>query len=86
MVRQLKRQATRQLTHLSTVKQFVNSNKDMKELFNLKSYFTFLSRNKIYTAINVFGLSVALMFVMLLRLPEHLIWNRIPKFRPNSLK
>ena len=40
----------------------------MKELFNLKSYFTFLSRNKIYTAINVFGLSVALMFVMLIGL------------------
>lgn len=33
---------------------------------NMKSYFTFLSRNKIYTAINVFGLAVALMFVMLI--------------------
>ncbi len=25
---------------------------------NIKSYMTFLSRNKVYTAINVFGLSV----------------------------
>ena len=30
------------------------------------SYFTFLSRNKVYTAINVFGLSLSLMFVMLI--------------------
>ena len=33
---------------------------------NIKSYMTFLSRNKVYTAINVFGLSVSLMFVMLI--------------------
>ena len=33
---------------------------------NIKSYITFLSRNKVYTAINVFGLSVSLMFVMLI--------------------
>ena len=32
----------------------------------IKSYITFLSRNKVYTAINVFGLSVSLMFVMLI--------------------
>ena len=32
--------------------------------FNLKSYFTFLSRNKAYTAVNVFGLAVSLMFVI----------------------
>ena len=38
----------------------------MKQVFNLKSYLTFLSRNKVYTAINVFGLSVSLMFVILL--------------------
>lgn len=38
----------------------------MKQIFNLKSYLTFLSRNKVYTAINVFGLSVSLMFVILL--------------------
>lgn len=38
----------------------------MKQIFNLKSYLTFLSRNKAYTAINVFGLSVSLMFVILL--------------------
>ena len=30
------------------------------------SYLRFLSRNKVYTAINVFGLSVSLMFVMLI--------------------
>ena len=33
---------------------------------NIKSYITFLSRNKVYTAINVFGLSLSLMFVMLI--------------------
>ena len=38
----------------------------MKQLFNLKSYFTFLSRNKVYTAINVFGLSISLMFVIII--------------------
>ena len=32
----------------------------------IKSYITFLSRNKVYTAINVFGLSLSLMFVMLI--------------------
>lgn len=34
--------------------------------FNLKSFLTFLSRNKAYTAINVFGLTVSLMFVILI--------------------
>ena len=38
----------------------------MKELFNLKSFFTFLSRNIAYAAINVFGLSISLMFVILI--------------------
>ena len=33
---------------------------------NIKSYITFLSRNKVYTAINVFGLSLSLMFVTLI--------------------
>ena len=36
--------------------------------FNLKSYFTFLSRNKTYTAVNVFGLTVSLMFVIIIGL------------------
>ena len=36
--------------------------------FNLKSYFTFLSRNKAYTAVNVFGLAVSLAFVILIGL------------------
>ena len=36
--------------------------------FNLKSYFTFLSRNKAYTAVNVFGLAVSLMFVIIIGL------------------
>lgn len=30
------------------------------------SYFTFLSRNKLYAAINVFGLSISLMFVLII--------------------
>ena len=34
----------------------------------LGSYFTFLSRNRIYTAINVFGFSVSLMFAVLIGL------------------
>ncbi|MDO4159161.1 MAG: ABC transporter permease [Prevotellaceae bacterium] len=38
----------------------------MGNIFNIKPYLTFLSRNKIYTAINVFGLSVSLMFVILI--------------------
>lgn len=33
---------------------------------NLKSYFTFLSRNKAYTLVNVLGLSLSLMFVILI--------------------
>ena len=36
--------------------------------FNIKSYFTFLSRNKAYTAVNVFGLAVSLMFVIVIGL------------------
>lgn len=40
----------------------------MKQIFNLKSYATFLSRNKLYTAINVFGLSISLMFVVMIGL------------------
>ena len=32
----------------------------------MKSYFRFLSRNKLYTAIEVVGLSVALAFVLLI--------------------
>lgn len=32
----------------------------------MKSYFRFLSRNKLYTAINVIGLAISLMFVILL--------------------
>ena len=38
----------------------------MNNLLNLKSFFKFLSRNKAYTAIDVFGLSVSLMFVLLI--------------------
>lgn len=33
---------------------------------NLKSYFTFLSRNKAYTLVNVLGLSLSMMFVILI--------------------
>ncbi|MDO5570509.1 MAG: ABC transporter permease [Bacteroidales bacterium] len=38
----------------------------MKNLFNLKSYFKFLHRNLAYTLIDIFGLSVSLMFVILI--------------------
>ncbi len=38
----------------------------MKNLFNIKSYFKFLSRNKAYTAIDVFGLSISIMFVIII--------------------
>jgi putative ABC transport system permease protein len=38
----------------------------MNNLLNFKSFFTFLKRNKAFTAINVFGLSVSLMFVILI--------------------
>ncbi len=37
-------------------------------MFSLKSYFVFLGRNKAYTAINLVGFSVALVFVILLGL------------------
>lgn len=35
-------------------------------MIHFKSYFKFLSRNKAYTLINVFGLSISLMFVILI--------------------
>lgn len=38
----------------------------MKNLFDLKTFFKFLSRNKAYTAIDIFGLSISLMFVILI--------------------
>lgn len=38
----------------------------MNNLLNLKSFLKFLSRNKAYTLIDVFGLSVSLMFVLLI--------------------
>lgn len=38
----------------------------MNYLFNLKSFSKFLSNNKAYTAIDVFGLSISLMFVILI--------------------
>ena len=38
----------------------------MNNLLNLKSYVNFLSRNKAFTTINIFGLSVSLMFVILI--------------------
>lgn len=40
----------------------------MKQIFNLKSYFTFLSRNKVYTAINALGFSISFAFVILIGL------------------
>lgn len=38
----------------------------MNNLLNLKSFIKFLGRNKTYTAIDLFGLSVSLMFVILI--------------------
>lgn len=38
----------------------------MNNLFDVKSFLKFLSKNKAYTAIDVFGLSVSLMFVVLI--------------------
>ncbi len=38
----------------------------MANPLNIKSFGKFLGKNKLYTAINVFGLSVSLMFVMLI--------------------
>lgn len=38
----------------------------MNNIFSIKPYLTFLSRNKAYALINVFGLSVSLMFVLLI--------------------
>lgn len=35
-------------------------------IFNFKSYFKFLGKNKLYTSIEIFGLSVSLMFVILI--------------------
>ena len=35
-------------------------------MFNLNTYLKFLSKNKLYTFVNVFGLSVSLMFVILI--------------------
>ncbi len=38
----------------------------MGNFLNFKSYFKFLGRNKVFTAINIFGLSASLMFVILI--------------------
>ncbi|MCC8154353.1 MAG: ABC transporter permease [Tannerellaceae bacterium] len=38
----------------------------MKHLLNLKSFFKFLGKNKSYTFIDIFGLSISLMFVILI--------------------
>lgn len=38
------------------------------QIFNLKSYFTFLGRHKAYSTVNIFGFSVSLMFVILIAL------------------
>ncbi len=38
----------------------------MANPLNIKSFGKFLGKNKLYTAINIFGLSVSLMFVILI--------------------
>lgn len=40
----------------------------MSNIFNIKSYLTFLGRHKAYSAVNIFGFSVSLMFVILIAL------------------
>ncbi|MBR0049354.1 MAG: ABC transporter permease [Prevotella sp.] len=42
----------------------------------LKSYFTFLSRNKLYTAVNVVGLSISLAFVIIIALYAQMEFGR----------
>lgn len=37
-------------------------------MIHLKSFFNFLSRNKLYTAINIFGFAASLTFVVLVGL------------------
>lgn len=37
----------------------------MIAIFNVKSYFKFLNRNKLYTAVTIFGFAASLMFVVL---------------------
>ena len=38
----------------------------MNNVLNFNSFLKFLSKNKAYTAIDVFGLSISLMFVILI--------------------
>ena len=47
----------------------------MRNIIHLKSYFKFLSRNMAYTLIDVFGLSVSLMFVILIGVYTYQEWN-----------
>ena len=50
----------------------------MNNLLNFKSFLKFLGRNKAYTLIDVFGLSVSLMFVLLIAVytvQEMSIWS-----------
>lgn len=53
----------------------------MNNSFSIKSYLTFLSRNKAYTAINVFGLTISLMFVILIGL---FVWQETAVDRQHS--
>ena len=53
----------------------------MKKVFSFKSYLTFLSRNKGYTAINVFGFSLSMMFVLLIGIyayQEYSVNSQVP--------
>ena len=38
----------------------------MAKPLNIKTFVKFLGKNKLYTAINIFGLSISLMFVILI--------------------
>lgn len=67
----------------------------MRHTFNLKFFLRFLNRHRLYTAINVFGFSVSLMFVILIAAyvakelsadRHHVNGDRIYRFEHPSIK
>ena len=51
---------------------------------DFRSFFNFLGRNKLYTAINIFGLSLSLMFVILIA--DYTVRTPHPCIRPMSAR
>ena len=50
---------------------------------DFRSFFNFLGRNKLYTAINIFGLSLSLMFVILIAdSTVRIFWTATPRSKP----